>query len=313
MPVHIIQGNCLGVLASLPSCSVDLCVTSPPYFGLRDYENADQVGLEENHDLYISKLVTIFKEVWRVLKDDGTLWLNLGDSYSHGGSGARDKVRWPKQSRNAEGAVMHAKRKTGLPPKSLIGIPWRVAFALQADGWLLRQEIIWAKPNPMPESVDDRCTRAHEYIFMFAKKARYYYNSKAIVERALWADSGRRSADKRELKGKTKDQKNPAFRAITETRNKRSVWSVGSKPFPEAHFATFPPELIEPCILAGAPVGGTVLDPFAGAGTVGLVAERKGRNGICIELNPAYCRMMEKRLKADLGFMSKVTKERFQG
>jgi DNA modification methylase len=280
-------GDCREVLRALPDQSVHCCVTSPPYFGLRDYGVAGQIGLESTPDAFVAELVAVFREVRRVLRDDGTVWLNLGDSYSSGGRTTQivDTVRGPSKRVIA-----------GLGSKQLIGIPWRVAFALQADGWYLRQDIIWSKPNPMPESVTDRCTKAHEYIFLLSKNARYYYDAKSISKMALsginfygspsYADGDRNDAGRRDL-------------TLTETRNKRSVWEVSSQPFSEAHFATFPPALIEPCILAGCPQGGTVLDPFAGAGTTGLVADRLQRNAILIELNPEYAAMAQRRIHDD--------------
>ena len=308
--VKILQGDCREVLKTLPDGSVNCCVTSPPYFGLRDYKVDGQIGLEQTPDAYVAELVAVFREVRRVLADDGTLWLNLGDSYASGkgtcynpgggessldGHAALKKAGAYKLDRGNKSTLA----ASGLKPKDLIGIPWRVAFALQADGWYLRQDIIWHKPNPMPESVRDRCTKAHEYIFLLSKQARYYWDQEAIAEDATCA--GR-------ILDYTGDQKNnnadpvlmatrPNGRMITvkDTRNRRSVWTVATQPFSEAHFATFPPKLISPMILAGCPVGGTVLDPFGGSGTTGEVAERYGRNSILIELNPAYIELQKQR------------------
>jgi site-specific DNA-methyltransferase (adenine-specific) len=311
MSVEIIQGDCLTGLDMLASGSVHTCVTSPPYFGLRDYGVAGQIGLEDTPDAFVGRLVEVFREVWRVLRDDGTLWLNLGDSYSRspakGGSGpnGKNETRWgygTAQSAkigSSDGAVGRGdrpgNRSGGLGEKQLLGIPWRVAFALQADGWYLRQDIIWHKPNPMPESVKDRCTKAHEYIFMLTKSPRYYFSSGAMQEPAVKGAAGSTFH-----KGKTATHQ--AGRASEKdrvehgTRNRRSVWTVTTKPFKGAHFATFPPDLIEPCILAGAPAGGTVLDPFFGSGTTGLVAAKHGRKCVGIELNPEYVAIAKARL-----------------
>lgn len=352
--IQILQGDCRTVLPTLISGSVNCCVTSPPYFGLRDYGCDSQIGLEATPEDYVAQMVVVFREVRRVLRDDGTLWLNLGDSYSGSGKGGNPDEG--KQATNAgsqtigvlygtgktarEAAVTNVTRNVpGLAAKQLIGIPWRVAFALQADGWYLRQDIIWAKPNPMPESVLDRCTKAHEYIFLLSKSERYYFNADAISEPAIYGDPRRpygsqgawdmdgRPTEQRhggELRkswngsefGKTathqlgrasvkrggfggKNTEIPgkeAFRAIQDTRNKRSVWTVASAPYPGAHFATFPPELIKPCILAGCPKDGTVLDPFGGSGTTGQVARDAGCHAILIELNEKYISLSEDRL-----------------
>jgi DNA modification methylase len=295
--IKILNGDCRDVLKTLPDCSVHCCVTSPPYFGLRDYGCAGQIGLESTPDAYVTELVAVFREVKRVLRDDGTLWLNLGDSYSGSGKGPAGnlgKTHNEREIKQTSGIV-----PDGLKPKDLIGIPWRVAFALQADGWYLRQDIIWHKPNPMPESVRDRCTKAHEYIFLLSKRSRYYWDQEAIAEDATCA--GR-------ILDYTGDQKNnnadpvlmatrPNGRMITvkDTRNRRSVWTVTTKPYREAHFATFPPALIQPCIRAGCPAGGTVLDPFGGSGTTGEVAASEGRKAILIELNPEYVKLAKNR------------------
>ena len=265
LPVNeIICGDCLDVMRDWPDESVDCCVTSPPYWGLRDYGVDGQLGLEETPEEYVAKMVEIFQEVKRVLKPAGTLWLNLGDSYNSGTAGSRDPERWPKQSRNDH--VPQTKPPAGnLKHKDLCGIPWRVAFALQADGWYLRQDIIWHKPNPMPESVRDRCTKAHEYIFLLTKKPRYYYDSEAIKEPSKDpADDLRRVKQAQENNYKKHtglDKDISSFEAWSTKdpqlnlsgRNKRSVWTVTTKPYAEAHFATFPPDLITPCILAGCP------------------------------------------------------------
>jgi DNA modification methylase len=337
MSVRIIEGDCRTVLARLEDGKVNCCVTSPPYFGLRDYGVDGQIGLEETPDAFVAEMVELFREVRRVLRDDGTLWLNLGDSYQNakGQSGGFD----PKQParRHLRAARPQDKAIPGLKPKDLIGIPWRVAFALQADGWYLRQDIIWSKPNPMPESVQDRCTKAHEYIFMLSKSARYFYDIDAIKEPMSLSSVERLSQDvesqtgSNRVPGKTNGNMKAVGRVdkqrghgrrhagfndrwdameraeqCTGMRNKRSVWEVATQPFSEAHFATFPPALIEPCIKAGCPAGGTVLDPFGGAGTTGLVADRLQRNAILIELNPAYAEMARKRLLGDAGMFAEV-------
>lgn len=271
--IDIKIGDCREVLKTLPSKSVDCCVTSPPYFGLRDYGEDNQIGLENTPDKYANTLVAVFKEVKRVLKDNGTLWLNLGDSYSGNNSRASNNGR-AGYGKKREGVFNKTKN---IPPKNLIGIPWRVAFALQNDGWILRQDIIWHKPNPLPESVKDRCTKAHEYIFLLSKSEKYYYNSHAIKEQSVDCLS-----------------------------NKRSVWTVPVKAFNQAHFATYPPDLIEPCILAGCPNSGVVLDPFGGAGTTGLVSDRLGRDAVLIELNKDYAKIADDRLHNDSPLFSEV-------
>jgi site-specific DNA-methyltransferase (cytosine-N4-specific) len=379
--VTIYQGDARAVLPELPAESVQCCVTSPPYWGLRDYgtakwegglpdckhvynhgvqgatgQRADrtftgqavyrdlcgkcgarridaQLGLEATPELYVARMVEVFREVRRVLRDDGTLWLNLGDSYAANvkGSGGKNSSTI-NAKRNENGTVCGKSTVTfdparfnlsasGLKPKDLVGIPWRVAFALQADGWYLRSEIIWVKPNPMPESVTDRPTKAHEQIFLLAKSERYFYDAAAIKEPSQgrefrrpfgWADEGDHSAidhSVRRVKGKGKIHGNlpgrdDAGRACNkpnqEDRNKRSVWTVPASPFPEAHFATFPPDLIKPCIFAGCPAGGVVLDPFMGAGTTALVAKENGRQSIGIELNEEYCELIAKRLAQEV-------------
>lgn len=267
----IFTGDSLKILKTLESETVQTCVTSPPYFGLRDYGMKGQIGLEETPDAYVAKMVELFHEVYRVLKNDGTLWLNLGDSYGRF--------------------------------KQLIGIPWRVAFALQADGWYLRQDIIWHKPNPMPESVTDRCTKAHEYIFLLSKSSSYYYDHEAVKEplaEATLQDLARRK-NPGSHNGLTRQFGKMAGlgagpRVNGDTRNRRSVWTVSTKPYKGAHFATFPPALIEPCILAGAPEMQVVLDPFFGSGTTGAVAKKLGRQFIGIELNSEYVKLAKARL-----------------
>lgn len=343
MTVTILHGDCRDVLQTLPGESVHCCVTSPPYFGLRDYGVAGQIGLESTPDAFVAEMVSVFREVRRILRADGTLWVNLGDSYANDG-------KWGGTSGGKHVNALHGaagpgrqKVNTGLKPKDLIGIPWRVAFALQADGWFLRQDIIWSKPNPMPESVRDRCTKSHEYIFLLSKSERYYYDVDAIAERSIsehapgntthkhatayemgaiehrtktglvaFAQRVRRSKDVAEASRKPDSPPHSLseFEAKRgrqyETRNRRSVWIVATTPFGGAHFATFPPSLIEPCILAGCPAGGTALDPFGGAGTTGLVADRLGRDAILIELNPEYADMAKRRLHEDAGMFACV-------
>jgi len=307
MSIEIIEGDCRVVLKELPDQSVNCIVTSPPYFGLRDYGVENQMGLEPTPAEYVEQMVAVFREVRRVLRDDGTLWLNLGDSYASStkGSGGSNPDTSPKQAwKGAENGQGFDVRRIacGLPDKNLIGIPWRVAFALQADGWYLRQDIIWHKPNPMPESVRDRCTKAHEYIFLLSKSPTYYFDWQAMQEPATNRPPGNKKPTKagREYLVAEGEQHRTASNLhnieARETRNRRSVWTVTTKPFKEAHFATFPPDLIEPCVLAGCPPNGTVLDPFFGAGTTGLVCQRTGRNAIGIELNPEYYDIAAKRL-----------------
>lgn len=296
--MQIINGDCLDVLKNLPPKSVQTCVTSPPYFGLRDYGHDGQIGLEETPEEYVQKMVEVFRGVRDALRDDGTLWLNLGDSYSSGGrgGGAEGSIQSGNKG-STTGQVFNPWKVPGFRPKNLIGIPWRVALALQADGWYLRQDIIWHKPNPMPESVKDRCTKAHEYIFLMSKRPRYYFDADAIAEKAKWERWG----DQTEKKSHPGTAGHLGGKAISElpikdTKNKRSVWAVNTKPYAEAHFATFPPELITPCILAGSREGDTVLDPFNGSGTTGLVSLQNRRKYIGIELNPDYVELTHRRL-----------------
>ena len=374
--VFLYHGDVLLILRELPEASVHCCVTSPPYWGLRDYGTASwdggsvdcdhvynhgaqgangqrsdraftaqavyrdscrkcgaqrvdkQIGLEATLAEYVAKMVEVFREVRRVLRDDGTVWLNLGDSYnSHPGQRKIEDKIGTKQATNAGSNDTGSRHCPDLKPKDLCGIPWRVAFALQADGWWLRSDIIWTKPAPMPESVTDRPTRSHEYIFLLAKSERYYYDAAAIREPAQYPNGPNgpdaikspygqgftRNADKRrfrnseEFRGKPMRnsdlERNGTTRGKTNEscshplgRNKRDVWTVNTDPFPEAHFATFPPALIRPCVLAGCPAGGTVLDPFSGAATTALVAKENGRQCIGIELNEEYLRISRKRL-----------------
>lgn len=276
---QVIQGDCLKSLKLLPSESVDCCVTSPPYYGLRDYGVDGQIGGEETPEAFVQRLVEVFREVRRVLKNDGTCWVNIGDSYSRGDRGTVPPQRGDAASKSDDKKYnfVSASAKMGkhpeIKPKDLIATPWMLALALRADGWFLRQDIIWHKPNPMPEKVADRCTKAHEYIFLLSKSSTYYFDHEAFKE----------------------PSKDPA---ITEKRNRRSVWTVNTKSYKEAHFATYPPELIEPCILAGSRKGGTVLDPFGGSGTTAEVAIKHGRNAILCELNPEYIGIISRRLSS---------------
>jgi site-specific DNA-methyltransferase (cytosine-N4-specific) len=258
-------GNALDVLNTLPEGTAATCITSPPYWGLRDYGIPEQIGAEEDLEEYIDKLVQVFGAVRRVLKDDGSLWLNIGDAYTSGNR------TWRDSDKKNPARFMSYRPPTpkGLKPKDLIGVPWRLAFALQADGWYLRSEIIWYKPNAQPESVKDRPTRAHEHIFLLTKSEQYFYDYEAVREPST--DNG-------------------------SLRNRRTVWSINTEPFPDAHFATFPAKLVEPCVLASTRPGDIVLDPFFGSGTVGLVSRYLGRKYIGIELNPDYVKIAEKRL-----------------
>jgi DNA modification methylase len=286
------------------------CVTSPPYYGLRDYGHDGQIGLEETPEQYIKAMVEVFRCVWDVLEDDGTLWLNIGDSYSRAGGWSNnnglDGVATRQESNRAMSNIASdggasQKLVQGLKSKDLIGIPWMLAFALRADGWYLRQDIIWHKPNPMPESVRDRCTKAHEYIFLLSKSQKYYYDADAISEKSIHAGVTVKSHGKYEDENgkniKGHETHVVGERLVKETRNKRSVWTVTTKPYSGAHFATFPPDLITPCILAGAPAGGVVLDPFMGSGTTAAVAVLNGRNYLGCELNPAYEELQQERIK----------------
>ncbi len=341
---RIISGDCIEGLRTLPDASVHCCVTSPPYWGLRDYGHDGQIGLESTPEAYVARMVEVFREVRRVLRDDGTLWLNLGDSYAGSwGNQGRKETRGTQRPINGPmmqrlkaqpvheieccldddctcpagdengGIYPDKKTRTGswvndhptLKPKDLVGIPWRGAFALQADGWWLRQDIIWHKPNPMPESVRDRCTKAHEYVFLLTKSERYYYDAEAVSEHAVCdRKPGRRITDTRETHGTGGG--NAGINSLLaryhegdapKSRNRRSVWTITTKPYSGAHFAVMPPDLVEPCIKAGCPEGGTVLDPFAGSGTTLAVAAQLGRNAIGCELNPEYIALAERRIK----------------
>ena len=304
--VKILNGDVIKMLNTIPDGYFHTCVTSPPYFGLRDYGVDGQIGLEQTPDEFVRKLVEVFREVRRTLRDDGTLWLNLGDTYATGTKAERQQspnAGVGANSPEAQNSVRRIGTPTGLKTKDLIGIPWRVAFALQADGWYLRQDIIWHKPNPMPESVTDRCTKAHEYIFLLSKSPKYYFDNDSIrvPHKRLWNEkNGGNLADvghKKNGKIETKDTHPKGYPMPNPLgANRRSVWTVNTKPYRGAHFATFPTDLIEPCILAGAPIGGNVLDPFGGSGTTGLVSSNHGRNAVMIEINPEYVELAKDRL-----------------
>lgn len=312
--IQILDGDCRDVLSTLADESVNCIVTSPPYFALRDYGVDGQIGLEPTPDEYVAEMVCVFREARRVLRDDGTLWLNLGDSYAGTGkSGGGDQgQRWQVAGVDATGP-RGGKWKPpplGLKRKDLIGVPWRVAFALQEDGWYLRQDIIWSKPNPMPESVTDRCTKAHEYLFLLSKSPRYYFDADAIAEPAIhkgrvvmYGDTQKNVVAAQDPKMRTRIDQTVM---VGESRNRRSVWNIPSQPFYEAHFAVMPIQLAQDCIKAGCPVGGTVLDPFGGAGTTGLAADRLQRNAILIELNPKYAAMARRRIFDDASLFGNV-------
>lgn len=298
--IHYLKGDCRDVLPTLDAESVHCCVTSPPYWNLRDYGMAGQIGLEKTPEEFVQGLAAVFREVRRVLTPDGTLWINMGDSYNSGSPGSRDATRWPKQSRNDHRT--NRKKLPSIKTKDLIGIPWMLAFALRADGWYLRSEIIWSKPNCMPESVADRPTKSHEHIFLLTKSDRYHYDADAIrephAEDSLARVKRGRSADHKYTDGGPGNQtiaKDLADACHPGGRNRRTVWTVANAPYSGSHFAVFPPELIRPCIRAGCPPGGTVLDPFAGTGTTALVAEQEGRHATLIDLNPEYIDLQKKR------------------
>jgi DNA modification methylase len=379
MSIEIIQGDSIELLKKLEEGSINTCITSPPYWGLRNYNGeSKQLGMEDTPEEFTENLVKVFKEVKRVLRDDGTVWLNLGDSYARTGGDSSKKGRhWDDRENNPNTGHNRYAKDIGLKQKDLVGIPWRVAFALQQDGWYLRQDIIWHKPNPMPESVKDRCTKAHEYIFLLSKKAKYYYDHEAIKEDSKYYGKDKRS-DKGNIRyeGKRTNNKDTkaqqSFVTINPKKNKRSVWTITTKPFKGAHFATFPKDLIEPCVLAGCPEnicfkcsepykrmtsrnsdplevddstldrygngkagvhrkvggqyqkwlnenplitvgwekqcdcqtnetkGGTVLDPFGGSGTTGIVAANNNRNAILLELNQEYIDLAKARINKEV-------------
>jgi DNA modification methylase len=326
-------GDCRDTMRGWASEGVkaQMCVTSPPYFGLRDYGHDGQIGLEQTPEQYIAAMVEVFRCVRDVLADDGTLWLNIGDSYAAAG-GAR--VQGTKQTKGSQSGAWNGETRKppqGIKPKDLIGIPWMLAFALRADGWYLRQDIIWHKPNPMPESVRDRCTKAHEYIFLLSKSERYFIDPEGMKEPAVKGAAGsefhtgktgahqlgrastkpRSKADSFKRDGSKREQTIPGQGYGThrpereessyslETRNRRSVWTVATRPYKGAHFATFPPALIEPCILAGSRPGDIVLDPFMGSGTTAAVSIQHGRQYLGCELNPEYGPLQQQRIDAE--------------
>jgi DNA modification methylase len=293
----ILEGDCIQSLKSLPEGIVNTCITSPPYYGLRDYGEEGQVGLEQTPEEYVQKLVEVFREVKRVLRDDGTLWLNLGDSYSGSGKGPAGNLGKTHNEREMTHTHVSGKVPDGLKPKDLIGIPWMVAFALRNDGWYLRQDIIWHKPNPMPESVTDRCTKSHEYVFLLSKSKTYYYDAESIKEPVKQDWGTRDRTNGKYHNAGTGLNPHTGLQKSYEKANKRSVWSITTKPFHGAHFATFPPDLIEPCVIAGSPEGGIVLDPFFGSGTTGLVSMRNNRKYLGCELNSEYISIANERLK----------------
>ena len=297
---NLLQGNVLDRIKDIPGKSIQCVVTSPPYWGLRNYGEEEQLGLESTPEEYVHHMVQVFRGVRDAMKDDGTLWLNIGDSYASSGQFGKpgEQAIGPKEL-----SYGRAPTPPGLKVKDLVGIPWRLAFALQRDDWFLRQDIIWAKGNPMPESVKDRCTKSHEYIFLLTKRPRYYFDYKAIAEKSIYFEIDKRAKLGRVPHKSGKSASENSQYAINGVgfsddglKNKRSVWTVTTKPFKGAHFAVFPMDLIEPCGLAGCPEGGTVLDPFGGSGTTGLVAQNNNRNAILLELNPEYIEIAESRL-----------------
>ena len=302
------------VLQTLSENSVHCCVTSPPYFNLRDYGVNGQIGIEETPETYVNALVEVFREVRRVLRPDGTAWVNIADTYAANRTYQLHDTRGTKDHTDSKGS----KVPTGCKPKDMIGIPWMLAFALRDDGWYLRQDIIWQKPNCMPESVKDRCTKSHEHIFLLSKSPQYYFDAEAISEpiaesskKRFMQDIERQTGSNRQPgktngamkaamprfgRGKDGEQGEKEYVPILR-RNKRDVWSISTKGFKGAHFAVFPEELVEPCVFAGSPINGTVLDPFCGSGTVGVVSLKNGRDFIGIELNPAYVEIAQERIR----------------
>lgn len=317
--IRLLQGDCVDLLRREPAESINCCVTSPPYFGLRDYGVDGQIGLEGTPDEYVERLVQVFREVRRVIRHDGVLWLNLGDSYARDagkgqhkpGDSGKEAYVYDRGGGRASATI--DLEGCGLKPKDLIGIPWMVAFALRRDGWYLRSDVIWSKPNAMPESVEDRPTKAHEYLFLLSKSERYWYGADAIKEPAgpfHAVGNGSRTDNDRDPDHGTRKQDaiaNGTYAGFSERwrgrtvadRNARSVWTIATKPYAEAHFATFPEELVSRCVLSGCPDGGTVLDPFAGSGTTLAVAARLNRHAVGCELNPEYVRLARKRVLPD--------------
>jgi DNA modification methylase len=303
---RIIIGDNRATLQTLETGSVQTCITSPPYWGLRDYGEDEQLGMEKTPEEFVEQLCKVFDEVWRVLANDGTLWLNLGDSYYNNFGGGSSTMNTGNKT------AIEQKGRNNLPKhdlfkiKDLIGIPWRVAFALQERGWYLRQDIIWAKPNPMPESVTDRCTKSHEYMFLLTKQPKYFYDHEAIKEPVVqeWGTRDR-SGGKYHNEGSGLTP-HTGLEKNYMTRNKRDVWTVTTSRFKGAHFATYPPELIEPCVLAGSREGDWVLDPFSGSGTTGVVALANGRNYVGCELNPDYAEISLNRIQGSVGMLGEV-------
>lgn len=309
MSYEVLLGDCIESMKKLPAESVDMCVTSPPYYGLRNYGDDNQIGLEATLGEYISNMVAVFEQVRRVLKPEGTLWLNLGDSYNGSGGAGGDYNKGGMR----EGQPKYPGRKEpSMKRKEIMGVPWRVAFALSEAGWYLRQDIIWNKPNCMPEPVKDRCTKNHEYIFLLTKQEKYFYDHEAIKE-PVKEESLKRAQNSWDsdhpstgFHGEGIHTKQMGKRFVNPTgRNKRTVWTVNPKPYKGAHFAVFPPDLIEPCILAGCPHGGTVLDPFGGSGTTAGVAIKHGRKAILCELNEEYAALIPSRIEG----ISQIQKE----
>jgi len=303
-PFTILLGNAFKRLDEIARDSVQVVVTSPPYWGQRDYGSAEQIGLEASPHDYVSAIVRVFRKIRRVLTDDGTVWLNIGDTYAGGGNGgggsfAKDGIHLANKNQQATWKNEIGRVPRGWKTKDLIGIPWRVAFALQDDGWFLRQDIIWHKPNPMPESVRDRCTKAHEYIFLLSKSEKYFFDHEAIREIGTYP-AGTRAAKGSARRAGTKrvNSRPPEYKIYDGFRNKRSVWTVATKPSGTNHYATYPVELVTPCILAGSRPGQLVLDPFAGTGTTAEIALRLNRRALAIELNPRFGRLIGKRCRA---------------
>ena len=299
----ILYGDCKDTLKTI-DCKVQMCVTSPPYYGLRDYGGeSDQIGQESTPEEYINNLVEVFREVRNVLSDDGILWVNIGDSYYNYRPGKGQGLVKQSVSKTNQDLPTKCNRRAnkleGLKEKDLIGIPWMLAFALRSDGWYLRQDIIWHKPNPMPESVKDRCTKSHEYIFLLSKNKKYYYDNEAIKE-PVKQDWGTRDRTKGKYHNSgTGLSPHSGLSKSYDRKNKRSVWSVTNKPYKDAHFAVYPPDLIEPCILAGSKEGDIILDPFMGSGTTGMVAKKLGRHYIGCELHESYAELIDKRVPVD--------------
>jgi DNA modification methylase len=308
MTVRVIEGDCLATLRTLPDGIAQTCVTSPPYYALRDYGHEGQIGLEDTPDAYVARLVDVFREVRRVLRDDGTLWLNLGDSYSGSANSGGQNTQREGGSPAVRVTGLRPKTGEGIKQKDLLGIPWMVAFALRADGWFLRSAIVWAKPNPMPESVRDRPTSAYEMVFLLSKRGAYFYDAEAIREENSNPDLTECVKHWKDRPGNGEWPSGTGGRmgSVQNGRNCRNVWTIATQPFSGPHFATMPPDLAERCIKAGSKPGDTVLDPFGGAGTTGLVADRLNRDAILCELNPEYARLARERLTGDAPLLAVV-------